>query len=216
MYSLSETHPAIYQKFVAARFVAHRTNRPFSAMALDQAHEQANANVKGDCGAVRLTDNPNALQRWMVAGLEISRMVAEFEDGTIYGSTKHHEQTIVVQTSFAKEVKDLVEVFEDIGNPFKDDSGDLLTLDTKLIMDSEVHTIVEKAYTVGQEQYDRFVKERFVNQTKSIKDPIQKNKLQVFTKRPQKQKFQVATMKEDSFLFSRLYIACQSREGNLF
>ena len=27
--------------------------------------------------------------------------------------------------------------------------------------------------------------------------------------------FQVATMKDDCMLFSRLYIACQSREGNL-
>ena len=141
-------------------------------------------------------------------------MVAEFED-SIIGSTKHHEQSTAVQTTFAKEVKALVEVFDEIGNPFKEDNGDLLTLDTKLIMDSEVHRIVEKAYTVGKEQYELFVKERFVDQTKSIKDPITKNKLQVFTRSPQKQKSQVATIKEDCFLFSRLYIACQSREGNL-
>ena len=49
----------------------------------------------------------------------------------------------------------------------------------------------------------------------SIKDPIKKNKLQVFTTSPQKQKSQVTTMKENSYLFSRLCIACQSREGNL-
>ena len=112
-------------------------------------------------------------------------------------------------------MKALVEVFEEIGNTFKEDSGDLLTLDTKLIMDSEVHKVVENAYTVGQEQYELFVKERFVDQTKSIKDPIKKNKLQVFTTSPRKQKSQIATMKEDCFLFSRLYITCQSREGNL-
>ena len=58
MYSLSEKHPAIYQEFIAGRFVAHKTNRSFSAMALDQAHEQANPNVKGDGGAVGLTKNP--------------------------------------------------------------------------------------------------------------------------------------------------------------
>ena len=52
-------------------------------MALDQAHEQANANVKGDGGAVCLTDNPNALQHGIVAGPEMSRMVAEFEDDSI-------------------------------------------------------------------------------------------------------------------------------------
>ena len=53
-----------------------------------------------------------------------------------------------------KPVKALVEVFEEIVNPFKEDSDDLLTLDTKLIMDSEVHKVVENVYTVGQEQYE--------------------------------------------------------------
>jgi len=43
-------------------------------------------------------------------------------------------------------------------------------------MDSMVHKVVDNAYTVGQEQYELFVKERFVYQTNSIKDPIKKNK----------------------------------------
>ncbi len=38
---------------------------------LDHAHEQNNACVKGDGGAVGLTQNVTALQRWMVAGPEI-------------------------------------------------------------------------------------------------------------------------------------------------
>ena len=97
-------------------------------------------------------------------------MVAEFEDDSIPRSSKHHEQTKAVQTTFAKEVKAL-------GNPSKEDKGDLLTMDTKLIIDSEVHTFVENAYCVGQEQYELFVKERFVEQTKSIKDPIKKKKI---------------------------------------
>ena len=160
-----------------------------------------NANVKGDGGAVGLTDNPNALQRWMVAGPEMSRMVAEFEDDSIPRSSKHHEQAKAVQTIFVKEVKALVQVFEEIGNPFKEDSGDLLTLDTKFIVDSEVHSVVENSYTVGQEQYELFVKERFVDQTKSNKDPTKKNKLQVFTTSPQKQRSQVAIMKKGCFLF---------------
>ena len=52
-------------------------------MALDQAHEQVNALVKGEGGVVELTDNPSALRRWIVAGPKISRIVAEFEDSSI-------------------------------------------------------------------------------------------------------------------------------------
>ena len=38
-----------------------KTTCAFSAMALDQAHEQINACVKGDGGVVGLTENPSAL-----------------------------------------------------------------------------------------------------------------------------------------------------------
>ena len=48
-----------------------KTGRAFSAMAIDQAHEQNNAAVKGDGGAVGLTENPmhykggwSQAQRW--------------------------------------------------------------------------------------------------------------------------------------------------------
>jgi len=37
-------------------------------MAIDQVHEQANAVIKGDGGAVGITEDPSALRRWMVAG----------------------------------------------------------------------------------------------------------------------------------------------------
>jgi len=55
--------------------------RVFSALPIDQAHEQNNALIKGDGGAVGLTENPSALHRWMVAGPEVSRVVEEFECG---------------------------------------------------------------------------------------------------------------------------------------
>ena len=35
--------------------------------------------VKGDGDAVGLTDNPNALRRWMFAGPEVARVIGEFE-----------------------------------------------------------------------------------------------------------------------------------------
>ena len=187
-------------------------------MALDQAHEQVNALVKGEGGAFGLTDNnPSALRRWMVAGREISRIIAEFEDSPINDSTKHHEQTMSVQTNFAQEVKSLVDVFEEMGNPFKEDSGDLLTVDTKIIMDSNIHRTVENVFKLGKQQYEQFIKEKFVDRTKPITDPIKKNKLKLFSTKNslQKENSVVATMKEDCTLFSRLYIACQTREGNL-
>ena len=79
MMSLENAHPTIYQEFLNGNFVIHKTTNPFSAMAIDQAHEQNNSIVKGDGGAVGLTQNPAALRRWMLAGPEITRLIQEFE-----------------------------------------------------------------------------------------------------------------------------------------
>ncbi len=70
--------------------------------------------MKGDGGAVGLTENPSALRRWMVAGPEIARLVTEFENAAGIGqetqNSLHHEQTKSVQSTFKKEVKQLVTV----------------------------------------------------------------------------------------------------------
>ena len=47
--------------------------------------EQNNAVIKDDGGAIGLTEDPTALRRWMIAGPEVSRLVATI-------SSKHHEQ----------------------------------------------------------------------------------------------------------------------------
>ena len=49
-------------------------------MPLDQAHEQNNGSIKDTGGAIGLTENPAALKRWMVSGLEQARLLSEFED----------------------------------------------------------------------------------------------------------------------------------------
>ena len=56
-----------------------KTANVFSSIPLDQAHEQNNELIKGEGGVIRITENPNALLRWMVAGPELARMVPEFE-----------------------------------------------------------------------------------------------------------------------------------------
>ncbi len=60
-------------------WVVHKTKNRFSAMLIDQAHEQNNAVVKGSGGAVGLTQNPSAFRKWLLAGLEQARLIEEFE-----------------------------------------------------------------------------------------------------------------------------------------
>ena len=59
----------------------------FSSIPIDEVHEQNNACIKKDGGAVVLTDNLSALCRWMVAGQKLpgrsknSRIITNTGDG---------------------------------------------------------------------------------------------------------------------------------------
>ena len=188
-------------------------------MPIDQAHEQNNAFVKGDGGAVGLTDNPSALRQWMIAEPEIARVIGEFDmRKNSKVDTYHHDQTASVQTSFARDVHSLVTVIEELGNPFKEESQDLLVLGTKEIADPAVVNTVRSIKCVGKEQFQAFTKECLIDRTKAIHDTIHRNKLPLFSTpvlKVSKGKQQLNSLKCDVELFSRLYMACQTRDGNL-
>ena len=78
---------------------------------------------------------------------------------------------------------------------------------------------VQNIKKIGQSQYKAFVSERMVERTKPITHPIKRNKLPLFsrptTKTVSKKQAQVSALKDDCSLFSRLYISCQTREGDL-
>ena len=223
MVTLAIKHPSIYAQFLAGNFTVKKTTHAFSAIALDQAHEQNNASVKGDGGAVGLTENPAALRRWMVSGPEMARVITEFQ-GTAEKrmkkpELKHHEHIKHTKIAFARDVKSLTGVMGEMGNPFCDDSKDLLVLDSRDLADPAFINTVCQIEILGQEQYDTYVNERLVNQTKPITNPIKRNNLPLFSRPPVREKsrsqLQVSSLKNDCFLFSRLFIASQTRDGDL-
>ena len=98
--------------------MANKMNAKKSAMAIDQCHEQKNDYIKGEGGAVGLTECPEALERCMIAETEISRLILEFEDNSNNSkskiSTMHHEQSTSMQKAFEKELKSLVATSEEM------------------------------------------------------------------------------------------------------
>ena len=61
-------------------FSLYMTNRVFSTIPINQVHKQNNTYIKGNGGAVGLTDIPSTLRHWMVAGPEGARVIEEFHD----------------------------------------------------------------------------------------------------------------------------------------
>ena len=60
-------------------WVISKSQKKYSSMPIDQAHEKNNELVKGSGGAIGVTENSSAFQRWMVAGPEQATILTEFE-----------------------------------------------------------------------------------------------------------------------------------------
>ena len=129
-------------------------------------------------------------------------------------SAKHHEEVNSTQKAFADDVNALVNVLESMGNPFVEESQDLIVLDSKDIADPTVVTTVKQVASLGEEQFETFVNDRLKQRTTPLSEPIKRNKVALFSSPPPKDvsktKQQITSLK-----FSRLYISCQTREGNL-
>ena len=227
MMSLERMHPAVNTEFERGNFVVHKTQHIFSAIPIDQAHEQNNKCVKGDGGAVGLTENSSQLLRWMVSGPEMARVINEFEKSQELikrtqskgPDLRHHEQVKGVQTTFMKQLKALCDSIEEMGNPFLEQGEDLLVLDTNDIVDLRVAETIRQIQCLGKEQYAMFVDERLNKRTKPVSDPIKRNKLPLFSCPPvrsmSKEKQQISSLKQNCALFSQLYVSCQVRDGDL-
>ncbi|KAK3745598.1 hypothetical protein QZH41_005838 [Actinostola sp. cb2023] len=166
MEGLEKVAPSVATEFKKGNFVVQKSHRQFSAIPIDQPHEQNNKIIKGDGGAIVLTKNSSQLLRWMVSGPEISRVVLEssqeiFTQFPRGPETRHHEQARSTQERFHKQVKALCSTIEEMGNPlFLEPSKVLLVLDSRDIADPGVTQTVRTVEKIGKQQYEEFVKER--------------------------------------------------------
>ena len=115
-------------------------------------------------------------------------------------------------------MKSLVAVVEDLGNPFLEETGDLFVLDTKVLAEESAVSRMTQIELTGKKQCETFISERLVERKKPLTDPITRNKLSFFATSSQKSSRatqQLSSMKRDCSLFSRLYISCQTRNGDL-
>lgn len=219
MMSLPENTKSEFEK----NWVVNKSGKRFSFIPIDQAHEQENCKVKGDGGAVGLTQNPQAFHRWMLAGPDQACLLHKFEEANciLNASTdyKHHEEGAASQRKFLEQTKNLQATIEDaFGNPFEDTCPELLVLNTRSCVDESVITTIQNVKNIGQKQYESFKQEVLVKREKAVKASIKRNSLPLFkTPKPKKDTTgkQVASLKSNVALCSRMFIANQQRQGDL-
>ena len=130
----------------------------------------------------------------------------------------HHEKIITPQKAFKRNVQALFVIClsEKAGDPFEDDGGCLFTLDSKVIVDAAAMTAVSSVITIeicsSTTTLLRKGSKREQNQSTAL---WEKDKLHVFVQQRKAQKSSLTILHKGCSLFSRLYIACQTRKGDL-
>ncbi|GFO47369.1 hypothetical protein PoB_007387400 [Plakobranchus ocellatus] len=161
-------------------------------------------------------------------GTKLARIIEEFEVNCLDGGTgkasttnlKHHEHTASAQVKFSKEVGALIQVFEEMGNPFMEESEDLLVLDSREIADPAIVQSVRSIEKTGQDQYDKYMTERVIERTTSVFDPISKNQMLLFSRPPSrlpsKKKLEVTVhYSQDYTLHVKLAMATWTISSNM-
>lgn len=162
----------------------------------------------------------------MLSGPELSRMIKEFEDQFLSSNDpdnpknyQNHETGRAAQVTFHRQVNNLCDVIRRTGNPFLDDFPELVTLDSRDCAEPSVVESVQKLDEIGQKQYQCYVTNVIENRSKSIHEPIKKNKLPLFRsskkRSTSKQGKKIAVLQSNLNLFAQLYIALQNRDGNM-
>ena len=185
MSTLHHNHPKLYEEFFKGTFAVQKTNQKFSEIGLNHNHEQMNSKIKGIGRAIGLTENDQALWRWLISGPEIAQLFEEFEsvlDSEVVEVAEHHDSSISTQTHFLKEVKLMLSAVIKLGNPFLDDGSDLYALDTKEVVYQNAASALRQVQDIGVKQFEDYLEARFWAQVTPITDTISKNNICVFTK----------------------------------
>lgn len=110
-------------------------------------------------------------------------LVARYEalsgakDATL--SSGHHEQTLSVQKTYFGKVDALFKALQEMGNPFQEQSADLLRLDTKDVADPALASMVSSHHTRGRSQFKAFM-DGLKKDTSSFYQVIKKNTVSFF------------------------------------
>ena len=156
---LKDLPDSIKEEFKKGHWTVTRGNHRFSSLPIDQAHEQANKRVKGVGGIIGLTENHDMLERWIMTGSEISRIVEGFKGGNNEDDVlPHHEEGFAYQHRYTCicHTRDMIEVLLTESNPFEERSGDLVTLDNKVCESPDAVVYVYNIETLGQKQHNNF------------------------------------------------------------
>ena len=171
-------------------------------------------------GAIGLTENPQMLERWMVAGPELCRKVEEFEEvQNELGELPHHQEGRASRRRFLSHVIYLINIILMNGNPFEEQLRGLVCLWDKVC---ESPTSAHSVYFIestGNEQFKTYQESILHSRKIALTAPIKSNKLQMYketkVKRKSARKLKVDHFKQQAEFFGKIFLTLESRDGDL-
>ena len=210
---LKDTHPGLYVEFKNGNFMAQKSKKRFSKIGFDHCHEQSIDWLKNLSGVIGNLDDPRTVRREQVARPEMARLIEELDGNEKLDTDKHHEQFPQFQIDYKSDVLEMAEAFEQLGNPYHQESCDLMDLDQSIVMPKEVVDNVKNIKTLGVERYHIFVNNIILSQQEAFTATISQNKLKLFKSAMTStttQKSKVSTLKEQQTKTTHIMIAVQA------
>ena len=182
---LKYNFPQLYNHFNNGQFTFQKTNTEYSNMALDQVHEQNNAQIKGIGGASHLVNlsDESPLVRWELCAGELYKLLFDFENDALSPTSsmiddpnqiqKHHEDNTSFRNRFVKDVELVIAGFN--VNPFEVSEFTPIN-NTAVQFNDEVRENIKLVPQIGEEQFLKFWNDRLIMAKVPIKKTIKENK----------------------------------------
>ena len=210
---------SVLDEFRKGSFSVKRSKNRFSAIAIDQSHEQMNKKLKENGGIIGLTQDSVSLLNWSICRPEVSKRLEDFliaseaeddDDCDFF----HHDEALRRQEDFLSDVTSLSDIIREHGSPFLELGNELINLNGQISEDKASVSLIEKA---GKQQYETYVNDILIGRTKSFDIAIKKNNFLLFKapKHRQRKSQKLGTVRANASILGRRFIATQSRQGNL-
>ena len=155
MLLLKQQEPDFFEE-LSDHFTVRKSQRLFSSIATDQAHEMNNATVKGTLKAISMMDSPDTFLRWMLSSTILMSLCQDFEQDS-FGKVSnddfsHLDDSVAKNTHFCKDVISCIEAFKTISNPF-DELESLYDLESGIVASEKTEQDLRSMEDIGAKKH---------------------------------------------------------------
>ena len=228
MMALEHTKLTMFNLLSDGEFCVQRSSKTtFSQVPVDQAIEQAmNCHSKVNGGIIYFSQKPGAVQEWVVNNhqrAEITNNILDMAgmDGKDNSVLVHKEAKAARKKADEGAVQVVMKVMSGWINPFSAANDDpMKNISSGLEAPTAVSQDLLRAYDVGEDKLQQFIKDRLLSSVVSFHERIPALKLKTFADTAKSSSLKLrgkpeVVVRADRGFFSRLVVLAQSRSMDL-